>query len=152
MTQKEYKQLQYNYVHCAGTGCKRSGECMRHTAYKAFVESTRQSCNTTNPSVITGSQPCPLFDLERRETYAWGITNIYDNIRVADLHRARQEVKSIFGSKTYYDVKLQRRPITEAEQKEIRQALTEMGYDGKAIEFDRYEQQNPVFMRMYRKK
>ena len=55
-----------------------------------------------------------------------------------------------FGSEVYYKVKQQRRAITEEEQRDVHLAFTEMGYDGSAIEFDRYEEQYPALMRLAR--
>ena len=48
------------------------------------------------------------------------------------------KVMSCFGTDFYYKVKQLRRAITEEEQRDVRLAFTEMGYDGAAIEFDRY--------------
>lgn len=42
------------------------------------------------------------------------------------------------------------RVLTESEQQEIRDTFTNMGYDGSAIEFDRYEEQYPQLMRTYK--
>ena len=89
---------------------------------------------------------------DRKERFAWGISNIYDNVRAADLRRVRYEVISYFGTGVYYKIKQQRRVITEEEQKLIRLSFTEMGYDGNSIEFDRYEEQYPALMRLSRKK
>ena len=55
-----------------------------------------------------------------------------------------------FSSEVYYKVKQQRRAITEEEQRDVRLAFAEMGYDGAAIEFDRYEEQYPALMRLAR--
>jgi hypothetical protein len=71
-------------------------------------------------------------------------------VRAADLRRARHEVMACFGSEVYYKVKQQRRAITEEEQRDVHLAFTEMGYDGSAIEFDRYEEQYPALMRLAR--
>lgn len=105
-----------------------------------------------NPAVIKGAQPCPFFEPDRKERFAWGISSIYDNVRAADLHRARHEVMACFGSEVYYKVKQQRRAITEEEQEMVRLSFTEMGYDGSAIEFDRYEEQYSALMRLARYK
>ena len=66
------------------------------------------------------------------------------------MRRARHEVMACFGSEVYYKVKQQRRAITEEEQRDVHLAFTEMGYDGSAIEFDRYEEQYPALMRLAR--
>ena len=134
MTQEEYNRLDIDFAHCAGTHCEKAGECLRHTA------------------VITGAQPCPSFVPDRKERFAWGISHIYDNVRAADLRRARYEVMSCFGSNVYYKVKQQRRAITEEEQELVRLSFTEMGYDGAAIEFDRYDEQYAALMRLSRYK
>ena len=99
---------------------------------------------------LYGGEPCPFFESDRKERFAWGISSIYDNVRAADLRRARHEVMACFGSEVYYKVKQQRRAITEEEQRDVRLAFTEMGYDGSAIEFDRYEEQYPALMRLAR--
>ena len=67
-----------------------------------------------------------------------------DNGRAADLHGAKWKVMSCFSADVYYKVKQQRRAITEEEQEMVRLSFTEMGYDGSAIEFDRYEEQYPA--------
>ena len=105
-----------------------------------------------NSKVIKGEQPCPFFEPDRKERFAWGISSIYDNVRAADLRRVRYEVMACFGEATYYHVRQQRRAITEEEQKAIRQSFNEMGYDGNAIEFDRYEESYPTLMRIKRYK
>ena len=150
MTQEEYNQLSYDYAHCAGTHCEKACQCLRHAAYMMLELGGRERYMMLNPAVITGAQPCPLFDPDHKERYAWGISRIYDNVRAADLHGAKWKVMSCFGADVYYKVKQLRRAITEEEQRDVRLAFTEMGYDGAAIEFDRYEEQYPALMRLAR--
>ena len=152
MTQEEYNQLDLDFAHCAGNHCAKAGECLRHTAYKMLVANTSETYTMVNSAAITGAQSCPFFMPDRKERFAWGISNIYDNVRAADLRRVRYEVISYFGTGVYYKIKQQRRVITEEEQKLIRLSFTEMGYDGNSIEFDRYEEQYPALMRLSRKK
>ena len=45
-----------------------------------------------NSKVIADKQPCPFFDPNRKERFAWGISRIYDNVRVADLSDIRQNL------------------------------------------------------------
>ena len=152
MTQEEYNRLDIDFAHCAGTHCEKAGECLRHTAHKMLAATTHNIYTAVNPAVITGAQPCPSFVPDRKERFAWGISHIYDNVRAADLRRARYEVMSCFGSNVYYKVKQQRRAITEEEQELVRLSFTEMGYDGAAIEFDRYDEQYAALMRLSRYK
>ena len=152
MTQEEYNQLDLDFAHCAGNHCAKAGECLRHTAYKMLAANTSETYTMVNSAAITGVQSCPFFMPDRKERFAWGISNIYDNVRAADLRRVRYEVISYFGTGVYYKIKQQRRVITEEEQKLIRLSFTEMGYDGNAIEFDRYEEQYPALMQLSRKK
>jgi len=152
MTQEEYNQLDLDFAHCAGNHCAKAGECLRHTAYKMLAANTSETYTMINSAAITGAQSCPFFMPDRKERFAWGISNIYDNVRAADLRRVRYEVISYFGTGVYYKIKQQRRVITEEEQKLIRLSFTEMGYDGNSIEFDRYEEQYPALMRLSRKK
>ena len=150
MTLEQYNQLSYDYAHCAGTHCEKASQCLRHTAYTMLELGGRERYMMLNPAVITGAQPCPLFDPDHKERYAWGISRIYDNVRAADLHGAKWKVMSCFGADVYYKVKQLRRAITEEEQRDVRLAFTEMGYDGSAIEFDRHEEQYPALMRLAR--
>ena len=152
MTQEEYNQLDLDFAHCAGNHCAKAGECLRHTAYKMLAANTSETYTMVNSAAITGAQSCPFFMPDRKERFAWGISNIHDNVRAADLRRVRYEVISYFGTGVYYKIKQQRRVITEEEQKLIRLSFTEMGYDGNSIEFDRYEEQYPALMRLSRKK
>ena len=152
MTQEEYNQLDLDFAHCAGNHCAKAGECLRHTAYKMLAANTSETYTMINSAAITGAQSCPFFMPDRKERFAWGISNIYDNVRAADVRRVRYEVISYFGTGVYYKIKQQRRVITEEEQKLIRLSFTEMGYDGNSIEFDRYEEQYPALMRLSRKK
>ena len=57
-----------------------------------------------------------------------------------------------FSFEVYYKVKQLRSAITEEEQRDVRLTFTEMGYDGSAIEFDRYEEQYSALMRLARYK
>lgn len=150
MSQEEYNQLDSDFAHCTGTHCEKADKCLRHTAYKMLAGNRNETYRIVNPAVITGAQPCPLFDPDHKERYAWGISRIYDNVRAADLHGAKWKVMSCFGADVYYKVKQLRRAITEEEQRDVRLAFTEMGYDGSAIEFDRYEEQYPALMRLAR--
>ena len=152
MTQEEYNQLDLDFAHCAGNHCAKAGECLRHTAYKMLTANTSETYTMVNSAAITDVQSCPFFMPDRKERFAWGISNIYDNVRAADLRRVRYEVISYFGTGVYYKIKQQRRVITEEEQKLIRLSFTEMCYDGNSIEFDRYEEQYPALMRLSRKK
>ena len=109
---------------------------------------THEHYTLANPQVITGKQPCPIYEADRKERFAWGISRIYDNVRTRDLRGVKLNVISCFGASVYYKIKQQRRAISEEEQQEIRLAFTEMGYDGNAIEFDHYEEQYPAIMRI----
>lgn len=152
MTQEEYNQLDFDFAHCAGTHCEKAGKCLRHTAYKMLAVNGNETYTMVNSAVIKGAQPCPFFESDRKERFAWGISRIYDNVRASDLRGVKLNVMSCFGSEVYYKVKQQRRAITEEEQEMVRLSFTEMGYDGNAIEFDRYEEQYPALMRMARYK
>nr|WP_315087815.1 DUF6078 family protein [uncultured Prevotella sp.] len=148
MTQEEYNQLNDDYTHCAGTNCPKANSCLHHTAYTMLHTNTHEHYTLANPQVITGKQPCPIYEADRKERFAWGISRIYDNVRTADLRGVKLNVISCFGASVYYKIKQQRRAISEEEQQEIRLAFTEMGYDGNTIEFDHYEEQYPAIMRI----
>ena len=150
MTQEEYNQLYTDFAHCAGTHCEKAGKCLRHTAYKMLAGNRNETYRIVNPAVITGAQPCPLFDPDHKERYAWGISRIFDNVRVADLDSIRRNLIYTFGRTAYYRIKREERVLTESEQQEIREVFTDMGYDGSKIEFDRYEEQYPTVMRTYK--
>ena len=150
MTQEEYDQLSYDYAHCAGTHCKKASQCLHHTAYTMLGTSTRERYMVVNEKVITEKQSCPFFDPDRKERFAWGISRIYDNVRVADLSDIRQNLIYTFGRTAYYRIKREERVLTESEQAEIRDIFTEMGYDSSAIEFDSYGEQYPSLMRPYK--
>lgn len=150
MTLEEYNQLGSSFAHCSGANCERANECLRHTAHKMLAKNTRESYVVANPAVITGAQPCPLFDPDHKERYAWGISHIFDNVRVADLDSIRRNLIYTFGRTAYYRIKWEERVLTESEQQEIREVFTDMGYDGSKIEFDRYEEQYPTVMRTYK--
>ena len=152
MTLEQYNQLPYDYAHCAGTHCEKASQCLRHTAYTMLETGGQKQYMMVNSNVIEGKQPCLFFDPNCKERFAWGISSIYDSVRAADLRRARHEVMACFGSEVYYKVKQQRRAITEEEQEMVRLSFTEMGYDGSAIEFDRYEEQYSALMRLARYK
>lgn len=150
MTQEEYDQLSYDYAHCAGTHCEKASQCLHHTAYTILGTSRREQYMMVNEKVITEKQSCPFFDPDRKKRFAWGISRIYDNIRVADLDSIRQNIIYLFGRTAYYRIKREERVLTESEQQEIREAFTDMGYDGSTIEFDSYEEQYPILMRIYK--
>jgi len=152
MTIEQYNQLPYDYAHCAGTHCEKASQCLRHTAYTMLETGGREQYMMVNTNVIADKQPCPFFDPNSKERFAWGISRIYDNVRASDLRGVKLNVMSCFGSEVYYKVKQQRRAITEEEQEMVCLSFAEMGYDGNAIEFDRYEEQYPALMRMARYK
>jgi len=54
-----------------------------------------------NSAVIKGVQPCPFFEPDRKERFAWGISRIYDNVRASDLRGVKLNVMSCFGSEVY---------------------------------------------------
>lgn len=148
MTSEEYQRLDVRFAHCSGANCKKAQECLHHTTHKMLVENQRESYAVVNPTVIMGEQPCPLFERDHRECYAWGISGIYDNVRMADLRSVKLRVMHSLGSAIYYKIKEQRRAITGEEQQNIRQIFTDMGYDGNTIVFNRYEEQYPTLMRL----
>ena len=150
MTQEEYNQLSYDYAHCAGTHCKKASQCLHHTAYTMLGTSTRERYMVVNEKVITEKQSCPFYAPDCKERFAWGISRIYDNVRVVDLSGYPPESYRHFGRTAYYRIKRKERVLTESEQKEIRDIFTDMGYDGSTIEFDRYEEQYPILMRIYK--
>ena len=140
MTQEEYDQLSYDYAHCAGTHCEKASQCLHHTAYTMLGTSTRERYMVVNEKVITEKQSCPFFAPDRKERFAWGISRIYDNVRVADLSDIRQNLIYTFGRTVYYWIKREERVLTESEQAEIRDIFTEMGYG----------EQYPSLMRPYK--
>lgn len=115
MTLEQYNQLPYNYAHCAGTHCEKASQCLRHTAYTMLETGGRERYMMLNSKMIAGAQPCPFFELDRKERFVWGISRIYDNVRVSDLRGVKLNVMSCFGSEVYYKVKQQHRAITEEE-------------------------------------
>ena len=115
MTQEEYDQLSYDYAHCAGTHCEKASQCLHHTAYTMLGTSTRERYMVVNEKVITEKQSCPFFDPDRKERFAWGISRIYDNVRVADLDDIRQNLIYTFGRTAYYRIKREERVLTESE-------------------------------------
>ena len=150
MTEEEYNQLDTDFAHCPGTHCKKADKCLHHTAHKMLAANKHETYSVVNPALITGTQPCPLFELDCKERFAWGISRIYDNVRVADMRYIRDEIMYTLGKTVYYRIKQQRRVITEDEQETIRKIFTVMGYDGNAIHFDRYEEKYPTLMRLYK--
>lgn len=92
MTLEQYNQLPYDYAHCAGTHCKNASQCLHHTAYTMLEMGGRKLYMIVNSKVIADKQPCPFFDPNRKERFAWGISRIYDNVRVADLSDIRQNL------------------------------------------------------------
>ncbi|GAB6959266.1 hypothetical protein JCM15754A_06010 [Prevotella aurantiaca JCM 15754] len=150
MTQEEYNQLDFDFAHCAGTHCEKAGQCLRHTAYTMLESGGRERYMMLNSKVINGAQPCSFFEPDRKERFAWGISRIYDNVRVPDLDDIRHNLIYTFGRTAYYRIKRKERVLTESEQQEIREVFKEMGYDGSAIEFDCYEEQYPTLMRTYK--
>ena len=81
MTQEEYNQLDFDFAHCAGTHCEKTDKCLRHTAYKMLAGNGNETYTVLNPAVIKGAQPCPFFEPDRKERFAWGISSIYNNVR-----------------------------------------------------------------------
>ena len=149
MTQEEYNQLNDDYTHCAGTNCPKANSCLHHTAYTMLHTNINEHYTLANPQVITGKQPCPIYEADRKERFAWGISRIYDNVRVADMDSIRNELIYTFGRMVYYRMKQGKRVITESEQQTIRDVFNDMGYNGAAIEFDRYEEQYPRLIKLY---
>ena len=115
MTIEQYNQLPYDYAHCAGNHCEKASQCLRHTAYTMLETGGREQYMMVNTNVIADKQPCPFFDPNSKERFAWGISRIYDNVRASDLRGVKLNVMSCFGSEVYYKVKQQRRAITEEE-------------------------------------
>lgn len=115
MTQEEYDQLSYDYAHCAGTHCEKASQCLHHTAYTMLGTSRRERYMVVNEKEITEKQSCPFFDPDRKERFAWGISRIYDNVRVADLDDIRQNLIYTFGRTAYYRIKREERVLTESE-------------------------------------
>lgn len=83
MSQEEYNQLDTDFAHCAGTHCGKAGKCLRHTAYKMLAENMNETYTVVNPAAIKGTLPCPFFESDRKERFAWGISSIYNNVRAA---------------------------------------------------------------------
>lgn len=105
MTQEEYDKLEFDYAHCAGTHCEKANQCLRHTAYAMLEKNKNEHYTVLNPYVVTGAQPCPYYEQNRKKRFAWGISHIYDNVRAADLNSVRHEVMLCFGTEVYYKVK-----------------------------------------------
>ena len=92
MTIEQYNQLPYDYAHCADTHCEKASQCLRHTAYTMLETGGREQYMMVNTNVIADKKPCPFFDPNSKERFAWGISRIYDNVRVADLSDIRQNL------------------------------------------------------------
>ena len=116
MTQEEYDQLSYDYAHCAGTHCEKANQCLRHTAYTMLESGEREWYMMLNSKVINGAQLCSFFEPDCKERFAWGISRIYDNVRVPDLDDIRHNLICTFGRTAYYQIKRNERVLTESEQ------------------------------------
>lgn len=102
MTEEEYNQFDTDFAHCPGTHCEKADKCLHHTAHKMLAANKHETYSVVNPALITGTQPCPLFELDRKERFAWGISHIYDNVRVADMRYIRNEIMYTLGTTVYY--------------------------------------------------
>ena len=80
-----------------------------------------------NTNVIADKQPCPFFDPNSKERFAWGISRIYDNVRVADLSDIRQNLIYTFGHTAYYLIKRKERVLTESKPKGDKRHLHRQG-------------------------
>ena len=54
MTQEEYSQLDTDFAHHAGTYCKKTSKCLRHTAYKMLAGNGNETYRVVNSAVIKG--------------------------------------------------------------------------------------------------
>ena len=44
-----------------------------------------------NSKVIVGAQASSFFELDRKECFAWGFSQVYDNVRAANLKCVRHD-------------------------------------------------------------
>lgn len=152
MTAEDYRLLGSDFLHCHYSACSLSATCARYAASTFLKESQRERYDALNHYAISTYATCPHFLADEKLLYAWGISRIFDSLKLGDAQVAQKRVAAYLGEATYYHVKRQIRVLTPENQHQIREIITSLGYDGSSIEFDRYEEAYPYLMKLSHRK
>ena len=134
------QEIPRDWAICPNEKCPRSGECLRHQAYRVTDgKTTEWYC--VLPQALQGDGSCAHYKPVERVTIAWGFVGINEMLRSRDArHDVRLQLTDYFGSRgSYYRARDGVRALSPEEQQYIRDLVARYGYD-KGVEFDRYEE------------
>ena len=119
----EFKEIPEWWAVCAQTDCPRSGECLRHQAFKQIPDEVK-----TWPSVLPQAMKdgeCPCYVKPERLKMARGFANITNKVRVRATRRAiRLRITEYLGSKgSYYRYRDGERLLSPEQQQWILRLL-----------------------------
>lgn len=123
----EFKEIPEWWAVCAQTGCPRSGDCLRHQAFRKIPDGVK-----TWPCVLSRAMKdgeCPCYVKPERLKMARGFTNISNKVRVRATRKAiRLRITEYLGSKgSYYRYRDGERLLSPEQQQWILRLLESYG-------------------------
>ena len=125
----------YGWQYCFNEGCPRASECIR------FISSKFKPVDVTNGAAVYPDAclhgPCQHFMRVRQYKAAWGLSQLYDNVKHRDAKTIKYQVMGAMGSRTsYYRVHRGEKRLTPEEQEAVSKIFAHFGYQ--APSYDHY--------------
>lgn len=138
-TMIDFKEIPEWWALCSGYGCGRTGECLRHLAYKeASAKVERWTCVLPT---VTAEGECRCFHPAVKVRMACGFDKLYSLLKSRDArYGVRVDQTNYFGSKgTYYRYKHGERRMSPEVQEVVTRKFREYGYECEMV-FDSYSE------------
>lgn len=122
-----YDSVPYNFSHCFCGQCAWADKCLRHQV-ALRMPAERHSVTVVNPlNVAPDGKNCRYFKADRMLVYGLGISGMFDNLNYKKALVLKRQIRYHFGRSMYYRILHKERPVTPAEQEQIRRIFVDNG-------------------------
>ena len=132
----DFTTMPHDYTVCWHPDCPMGEQCLRHLAIDHLPERKLTVASVNLRAVAPETGECPHQRPTRLVKYAYGMRQIYRNVRVCDKEKIYHEIWSALGNSMYYRYRNGERPITPEVQAIIASAFRRHGY-AEPVAYDR---------------
>lgn len=137
MTKLTYSDIPHDWAICYQSDCPLSAQCLRHHA--ALLAPANLLHHDLVLPAARHDDDCQAFVPNEPVTLAYGMKNLYDDLKPWDIPRVRMDVEEIFGNqRRYYRFREGRYPILPEQQAQVADIFRRNGYTSEP-QFDRTE-------------
>ena len=132
----DFSEMPHDYVVCWHGNCPMAENCLRHMAARQLPQNRHIVKSVNLCAVNPESGTCPMQRPVQWVKNAYGMHNIYRDVRFGDKEMLYHTIWSALGNTMYYRYRNGKRPITPEIQATIASAFQSFGYT-EPVPYDR---------------